>query len=55
MEQAFNINVTPFQLLIGFSIQMWMIIAPIILIRKLNYLTALLQDLYDSKRETPSA
>jgi hypothetical protein len=54
MENALNISVTPFQLLVGFAIQMWMIIAPIILIRKVNYLTSVIQDLHDNKHESSS-
>jgi len=42
MENAISINVTPFQALLGLLFQIWIIVFPIILIRKLNYLTALI-------------
>jgi hypothetical protein len=41
MENSINITVTPFQALLGLAFQMWIIVFPIILIRKLNYLTTL--------------
>lgn len=42
MENAINISVTPIQVLLGLIFQIWIIVFPIILIRKLNYLTALI-------------
>lgn len=42
MENSISISVTPLQALLGLAFQMWIIIFPIILIRKLNYLTALI-------------
>ena len=41
MENAISITVTPLQALLGLVFQIWIIVFPIILIRKLNYLTAL--------------
>jgi len=41
MENSINISVSPLQALLGLIFQIWIIIFPIILIRKLNYLTAL--------------
>ncbi len=51
MENAINISVTPIQALIGLLFQIWIIVFPIILIRKLNYLTALVasQSNYDEQ------
>jgi len=42
MENGINITVSPLQALLGLVFQIWMIVFPIILIRKLNYLTALI-------------
>ena len=41
MENAINVSVTPIQALIGLVFQIWIVVFPIILIRKLNYLTDL--------------
>ena len=41
MENSINISVTPLQALLGLAFQIWIIVFPIILIRKLNYLTTL--------------
>ena len=41
------LNLTPTQLLIGAAFQIWMfVIFPIVIIRKLNYMTALLESQY---------
>ena len=42
MENSINISVTPIQALIGLAFQIWIVVFPIIVIRKLNYLTALI-------------
>lgn len=42
MENSINISVTPIQALLGLLFQIWIVVFPIILIRKLNYLTALI-------------
>ena len=42
MENSISISVSPLQALLGLAFQMWIIIFPIILIRKLNYLTNLI-------------
>lgn len=52
MENGININLTPIQILLSLAFQLWLIIFPIILIRKLNYLTNLLQDQYYSDKES---
>ena len=41
MENSISITVTPLQAMLGLAFQIWIIVFPIILIRKLNYLTAL--------------
>lgn len=41
MENSISISVSPFQALLALAFQIWIIVFPIILIRKLNYLTSL--------------
>lgn len=43
MENAINVSVSPLQILLALAFQVWIIVFPIIIIRKLNYLTELLQ------------
>jgi hypothetical protein len=42
MENAINISVSPLQALLALAFQIWIVVFPIILIRKLNYLTNLI-------------
>jgi len=58
MENTINISVTPIQALFGLLFQIWIIVFPIILIRKLNYLTALItsqSDFQEQSDESESA
>lgn len=52
MENAINITVTPLQALLGLLFQVWIIVFPIILIRKLNYLTALVTSQNDYEEQS---
>lgn len=52
MENAINISVTPIQALLGLIFQIWIIVFPIILIRKLNYLTALVTSQSDFQEQS---
>ncbi|MFA5060473.1 MAG: hypothetical protein WC676_07600 [Candidatus Omnitrophota bacterium] len=54
MENAINVSVTPIQLLLSLLFQVWIIVFPIIIIRKLNHLTALLQEQFSSDEESSS-
>ena len=47
MENSINLSVTPFQALLALAFQVWMIVFPILLIRKINYLTDLLHEHLD--------
>ncbi len=47
MEQAISFSVSPIQLILAVAFQVWMIVFPIILIRKINYLTEILQERID--------
>lgn len=51
MEGSVNFTVTPFQAILALAFQMWMIIFPIVLIRKINYLTELLHEHLDGHQE----
>jgi hypothetical protein len=48
MENSINLSVTPIQAVLALAFQIWMIAFPIILIRKINYLTDLLHDHIDA-------
>jgi hypothetical protein len=47
MENSINISVTPFQAILALAFQVWMIVFPVLLIRKINYLTDLLHEHLD--------
>lgn len=51
MENTISITVTPIQALLGLAFQIWIIVFPIILIRKLNYLTALVASQRDFEKQ----
>ncbi|MDO8675599.1 MAG: hypothetical protein Q7K71_05750 [Candidatus Omnitrophota bacterium] len=51
MEQAIALSVTPLQLLLALAFQVWMIVFPILLIRKINYLTDLLHEHIDGPHD----
>lgn len=46
-----TVSVTSFQIFLTLAFQIWLIVFPIVLIRKLNYLTALLQEHLDPEPE----
>ena len=52
MENSINLSVTPFQALLALAFQVWMIVFPILLIRKINYLTDLLHEHLDEHSPT---
>ncbi|MBI5415311.1 MAG: hypothetical protein HZA29_00695 [Candidatus Omnitrophica bacterium] len=54
MENAITVNLTPLQVLLSLAFQVWMIVFPIILIRKINYLTDIIQEQFypNNNRET---
>lgn len=41
MENAINVSFTPLQMILSLAFQVWIIVFPIIIIRKLNHLTSL--------------
>ena len=53
MENSINLSVTPIQAILALAFQVWMIVFPILLIRKINYLTDLLQEHLDEHKPQP--
>jgi hypothetical protein len=53
MENTINLSVTPFQAILALAFQVWMIVFPILLIRKINYLTDLLHEHLDEHTSKP--
>ena len=53
MENAINISLSPIQALLSLAFQVWLIVFPIIIIRKLNHLSDLLQQHFDPDQEMP--
>ncbi len=47
MENSISVNLSPLQMLLSLAFEAWIIIFPIIIIKKLNYLTQLLQSQYE--------
>ena len=43
MENAISVTISPVQMLLSLAFQAWIIIFPIILIKKINYLIALIE------------
>ena len=54
MENSINLSVTPVQAILALAFQVWMIVFPILLIRKINYLTDLLHDHLDEDKPNTS-
>ena len=51
MEDAM-ISVSPAQMLLALAFQVWIIVFPILIIRKLNYLTELLRAQFEADSDT---
>jgi len=51
MENAINFKVTPIQLLLTMAFQIWIVLFPIFILKKLNNLTNLLHEFLDSRNE----
>lgn len=49
--ETVSMSFTPFQAFLAIVFQMWIIIAPIVIIRKLNYLTNLLEQQFSADEE----
>jgi hypothetical protein len=46
-----NISLTPIQVALSLAFQIWIVVFPILIIRKLNYLTQLMQAQFDPEKE----
>ena len=55
MDQMINVSVTPIQALLALAFQLWIIVFPIILIQKINYLTRLVHQQLDKDEEMSEA
>ena len=55
MDNPINFSVTPIQLLLSLAFQIWIIVFPILIIRKLNYLTALIEEKSESQDQNGQA
>ncbi len=53
VDNTINLSVTPIQALLALAFQAWMVIFPILLIRKINYLTDLLHEHLDEHSSDP--
>lgn len=51
MENSITVNLTPLQAILSLAFQIWIVVFPIILIRKINYLTDIIQEQFDSSKE----
>jgi len=51
MENSINLSVTPIQALLALAFQIWIVVFPILIIRKLNYLTQLFQEQFEAQDE----
>ena len=49
MDQALSVSVSPLQLFLALAFQIWLVVFPILIIRKLNYLTAVVHDLLEER------
>ena len=54
MENSISVSFSPLQVILSLAFQIWIVAFPIIIIRKLNHLTTLLQEQdYSKKEENP--
>jgi hypothetical protein len=55
MDQPISVNFTPLQMLLSVAFQLWIIIFPIIIIRKLNHVTAILHEQFYPESDSSSS
>ena len=55
MENSISVNVAPWQVVLSLAFQIWIIVFPIMIIRKLNYLTSLLQAQFETDDDKESS
>ena len=51
MENTISVNLTPLQVILSLAFQIWIVVFPILIIRKLNYLTDLMQSYFENDKE----
>jgi hypothetical protein len=49
MEQALTVSVSSFQLILALAFQVWLVVFPILILRKLNELTSAIQYLMEER------
>ncbi len=47
-----TVSLTPLQAILSLALQIWLIAFPIILIRKVNYLTDIIEEQFDPNKES---
>ena len=53
MESGISVTISPIQMLLSLAFQAWIIVFPIILIKKINYLIALIEsDRYEEDTDS---
>ncbi len=53
MENGISVTISPIQMLLSLAFQAWIIVFPIILIKKINYLIALIEsDKYEEDTDS---
>jgi len=52
MENTISLTVTPLQIFLTLAFQIWLVVFPIIIIRKLNTLTDLLTEYFHQEKES---
>jgi hypothetical protein len=51
VENSITVSVSPLQMILSVAFQAWIIIFPILIIKKLNYLTQLLQAQFEDEEK----
>ncbi|MBF0123044.1 MAG: hypothetical protein HQL21_06530 [Candidatus Omnitrophica bacterium] len=51
MDTAMNFSVTPFQAILAIGFQLWLLVFPILILRKLDRLTALFEEKFGEPEE----
>lgn len=51
MEPNIELSFTPLQLLLSLALQLWIVVFPILILRKLNYLAEILSDRSELTKE----
>ena len=52
MENTVSVNLSSSQLILSLALQVWIIVFPILILKKLNYMISVLQDHFGTDRES---